>query len=345
MLAGREDWSLALLAAVESGQISASQFDARRRQQFVTSRSKAVRDKAEKVLAGTVDPNRQKLIDTYLPAATAGGDKARGKQVFAKRCANCHRMEAAGYAVGPDLAPFASRPVEYLLTQILDPNRAVEDRYLEYIVLTADGRQLNGMLVEETGASLTLAAPEGKQSVIPRGDIEQIKSSGKSLMPEGIEKDVPPGEMADLVAYLKSNTPPPKQVAGNQPEIVRQYVLDNSLRLSATAARIYGPTLTLEEKYRNLGWWSSQEDHAAWTFEIPAGGEGDYRVTLDYSCADSAAGNTVVVEVGGQITVGQGHRHRKLGRFSLARAGECEASCGHWRALGPQRWADQKRPA
>ena len=300
VLAGREDWSLALLAAVESGQIPAAQFDARRRQQFVTSRSKAVREKAEKVLAGSVDPNRQKLIDTYLPAAIAGGDKIRGKEIFAKRCANCHRLDGAGYAVGPELAPFASRPVEYLLTQILDPNRGVEDRYLEYIVLTTDGRQLNGMLFEETGASVTLAAQEGKQSVIARSDIEQIKSSGKSLMPEGIEKDVPPAEMADLVAYLKSNTPPPKQVPGNQPEVVRQYVLDNSLRLPATAARIYGPTLTLEEKYRNLGWWSSQEDHAAWTIEIPAGADGDYRVTLDYSCADNSAGNTAVVEVAGQ---------------------------------------------
>src|SRR5262249_13664673 len=145
-LAGREDWSLALLASVESGQIPASQFDARRRQQFITSRSKAVRDKAEKVLAGTVDPNRQKLVETYLPTTIAGGDKARGKQVYAKRCANCHRLDGAGYALGPDLAALASRPVEYLLTQILDPNRAVEDRYLEYVVLTTDGRQLNGML-------------------------------------------------------------------------------------------------------------------------------------------------------------------------------------------------------
>jgi putative heme-binding domain-containing protein len=298
-LAGREDWSLALLTAVEEGQILAAQFDARRRQQFTTARSKLVREKAEKVLAGTVDPNRQKLVETYLPAA-AGGDRDRGKLVFAKRCANCHRLEAAGYAVGPDLAALASRPADYLLTQILDPNRAVEARYLEYVVLTADGRQQSGMLIEETGASLTLAAQEGKQFVVARSDVEQVKSSGKSLMPEGVEKDVSPAEMADLLAYLKSSTPPPKKVAGNQPEVVGQYVLDSSIRLSPTSARIYGPTLTLEEKYRNLGWWNSQEDYAAWTIEVPAGGEGDYRVTLDYSCADGASGNTAIVEVAGQ---------------------------------------------
>jgi putative heme-binding domain-containing protein len=300
-LAGREDWSLALLSAVENGQIAASQFDARRRQQFTSSRNRNVRERAEKVLAAGVDTNRQKLVETYLPVAASGnGDASRGKAVFAKRCANCHKLEGAGYAVGPDLAPFATRSPDYLLTQILDPNRALEDRYLEYLVLTTDGRQLTGMLVEETGASLTLTAPEGKQTVIPRSDIDQIKSSGKSLMPEGIEKDVSPAEMADLVAYLRTTAAPPKSLPGNQPEIVQRYVLDNSIRLLATAARIYGPTLTFEEKYRNLGYWSSPEDQAAWTFEIPAGGEGDYRVMMDYSCADDAAGNTAIVEVAGQ---------------------------------------------
>src|SRR5262249_19527488 len=118
VLTSREDWSLALLAAVESGQVSASQFDARRRQQLGTSRIRAVREKAEKVLAGAVDPNRQKLVETYLSATAAiGGDHNRGKLVFAKRCANCHKLEGAGYNVGPDLAPFASRSADYLLTQ------------------------------------------------------------------------------------------------------------------------------------------------------------------------------------------------------------------------------------
>src|SRR5207247_9537824 len=124
---------------------AATQFAARRRQQVATARRKVVRERAEKVLAAAIDPNRQKLVDTYLPA-TASGDRARGKLVFTKRCANCHRLEGAGYNVGPDLAALATRSADYLLTAILDPNRAVEDRYLEYVVLTADGRQLNGKI-------------------------------------------------------------------------------------------------------------------------------------------------------------------------------------------------------
>jgi putative membrane-bound dehydrogenase-like protein len=299
-LLSREDWSAALLAAIENGQVSASQLDARRRQQLLSVKSTAIRQRAEKALAGAVDPNRQKILDQYLKATAAtDADANRGKAVFAKRCANCHRLEGVGHSLGPDLATLTSRSREVLLTAVFDPNRAVEDKFLEYVVRLTDGRVVNGMLLEETGASLTLAAPEGKQTVIPRSEVEQLKSSGKSLMPEGVEKDITPAEAADLVAYLATNSPPPKELPGNKPEVVRPFV-DGSIRLLATQARVYGPTVVLEEKYRNLGWWSSLEDHAIWSFEVPADGGGEYRVTLDYACDDPAAGNTAIVEVAGQ---------------------------------------------
>jgi putative membrane-bound dehydrogenase-like protein len=300
VLVSREDSSAGLLAAIEGGQVSASQLDARRRQQLLNVKNDALRQRAEKALAGAVDPNRQKIVEQYLKATAAiANDAARGKAVFAKRCANCHRLEGVGHSLGPDLAALTSRSREALLTAVFDPNRAVEDKFLEYVVRLTDGRTVNGMLLEETGASLTLAAPEGNQTVIPRSEVEQLKSSGKSLMPEGVEKDITPAEAGDLVAYLATSTLLPKLFAGNKPEVVRPFV-DGSIRLVATQARIYGPTVVLEEKYRNLGWWSSIEDHAVWSFDVPADAGGEYRVTLDYACDDLAAGNTVIIEVAGQ---------------------------------------------
>jgi putative membrane-bound dehydrogenase-like protein len=297
-LTSREPWSLALLDAVEKGQIPSGQIDARRRQQLATAKSDAVRMRAEKVLAATVNTNRQQVVEQYLKAASAHtADAGRGIEVFAKRCANCHRLEGAGHSVGPDLAALTDRSTGAMYVAVLDPNRAVEDKYLDYLVRLADGRTASGMLREETGTSITLAAAEGKTATILRSEIEQLASSGKSLMPEGVEKDITPAEMADLAAYLASSSPPPKKLAGNSPEVVRPFV-DGSIRLLATNARVYGPTLILEEKYRNLGWWSSQEDHCAWTFENPT--EGEYRVVLDYACAKEAAGNSAIVTVAGQ---------------------------------------------
>ncbi|MCU0879458.1 MAG: c-type cytochrome [Pirellulaceae bacterium] len=322
-LVSREPWAMALLTAIEDGKIPASQVDARRRQQFVASRSEAVRARAEKVLAARVTSDRQKLVEEYLAsAAVHQADAARGKEVFAKRCANCHRLDGQGHSVGPDLAALSDRSAGAMFVAVLDPNRAVEDKYLDYLVRLDDGRVVGGMLREETATSISLAAAEGKLTTILRGEIEELRASGKSLMPEGIEKDISPPELADLAAYLRASAPPPKKLAGNEPEVVRPFV-DGSIRLLATNARVYGPTIVLEEKYRNLGYWQSIEDHAAWSFEVPA--EGTYRVVLDYACENGAAGNSVRVTVAGQtlggIVAGTGtwddYRGKDLGAVRL----------------------------
>jgi putative heme-binding domain-containing protein len=253
------------------------------------------------VLSAAINSNRQQVVDQYLKAAAdLTPDANRGKAVFAKRCANCHRLEGVGHALGPDLAALNNRSRDVLFIAMLDPSRAVEDRYLDYAVRTTDGQSLTGMLREETGTSITLAAAEGKTTTILRSEIERIQSSGKSLMPEGVEKDITPAEMADVAAYLATNSPPPKSLPGNRPEVVLPFV-DGSIRLVSTAARVYGPTIVLEEKYRNLGWWSSEEDYAAWSFD--GAEDREYRVVLDYACENSVAGNSVVVTVAGQ-TVG-----------------------------------------
>jgi hypothetical protein len=92
-------------------------------------------------------------------------------------------------------------------------------------------------------------------------------------------------------------------LAQNQPEVVQPFN-DGSIRLFASNCRAYGPTIKMEEKYRALGWWNSTEDYCAWSFDVPPGGAGDYRVTLEYSCADNSAGNTAVVEANGQSLSG-----------------------------------------
>ncbi|MCI0358552.1 MAG: c-type cytochrome [Planctomycetaceae bacterium] len=300
-LIGCETWTGALLEAVEKGTISASQVDARRRQQLAMSKSDAVRTRVEKVLAGSLNSNRQQVVEQYLKATSNHkADATSGKAVFAKRCANCHRLEGVGHVVGPDLAALNNRSRDAMFVAVLDPSRAVEDRYLDYAVRTVDGQTLTGMLREETGTSITLAAAEGKTATILRSEIERLQSSGKSLMPEGVEKDITPPELADLAVYMASNSPPPKQLAGNRPEVVRPFV-DGSLRLVAISARVYGPSIVLEEKHRNLGWWSSEEDYAAWSFD--GAQEREYRVMLYYACDDAVAGNSVLVSVAGQ-TVG-----------------------------------------
>jgi putative heme-binding domain-containing protein len=209
-------------------------------------------------------------------------------------------MEGVGHAVGPDLSALTDKSAVGLLTAILDPNRAIEDRYLEYLVVGDDGRQHRGMIANETSNAITLLAQEAKQTDLLRGSIELLTATGQSLMPEGLEKEIPVEAMADLFAYLRSAFSPPKQFDGNHPELphIRD---DGSIRLLATNCRIHGPTVVFEPQYRNLGYWADEEDRAVWTIRVPRSGE--YQVTLDYACADEVAGNRFLIYVGDQ-TIG-----------------------------------------
>jgi putative heme-binding domain-containing protein len=56
----------------------------------------------------------------------------------------------------------------------------------------------------ETAESVTLRQPEGRELTVLRAEIDEMRSTSKSLMPEGIEKDVTVEQMADILAFLKS---------------------------------------------------------------------------------------------------------------------------------------------
>jgi putative membrane-bound dehydrogenase-like protein len=297
VLLRRDEWLRAALDAVERKQVPAAEVDAVRRQRLLDHRDKAVRERAAKVFAGAASADRQKVIESYQGVAKLNGDATRGQAVFVKACAACHKLGGAGNEVGPDLAALTDKATDSLLVAVLDPNRAVEARYINYVAETKNGLTLTGVLAAETGNSITLVGTDGKPQVILRTDLESLSSSGKSAMPEGVEKDVPPQEMADLFAFVRSAAAPAKRKVfeGNNPELVKPGD-DGSLRLLAINCAIYGKTLVLEPKYGNLGYWQSEDDHAVWTVAVPKAGR--YEVWLDYACHDDAAGDEFVIAAG-----------------------------------------------
>ena len=58
-------------------------------------------------------------------------------------------------------------------------------------------------------AKMTVFRPGGERRVILRGNLEELVSTGKPLMPDGFEKELRPQDVADLIAYLRSQAPPP----------------------------------------------------------------------------------------------------------------------------------------
>jgi putative heme-binding domain-containing protein len=96
------------------------------------------------------------------------------------------------------------KPDEVLLTAVLDPNQAVEARYVGYNVTTRNGRELTGIISAETSTSITLRTQGGAEETLLRSDITDMRSSGLSLMPEGLEQTLKPADFADLFAFLRS---------------------------------------------------------------------------------------------------------------------------------------------
>src|SRR5262249_16821761 len=178
--------------------------DALRTRQLVNHAKADIRERAKKLLAENTPADRKEVLARYQKALDLKGDAGKGKEIFHKNCATCHKVAGIGTDVGPDISDTRTKTLAALLVDILQPNAAIDGNYINYIVTTKSGRTLTGVIASETAASLTLRRAEGQSDVVLRQDIDEIQSTGLSLMPDGLEKTISIAEMADLLAFLKN---------------------------------------------------------------------------------------------------------------------------------------------
>jgi putative membrane-bound dehydrogenase-like protein len=195
----------ALLDAVEAKKVLAGQIEPVRLEQLRKQRDPKLRQRAEALLAAQPSADRRKVVDDYRAALELTGDAARGKAAFKKTCATCHRLENEGVEVGPDLlSALRNKSKEQLLSDILDPSREVDPRYINYLVTTKAGRTFSGMIAAETASSLTLRRAEKEEDTILRSQLDEVQATPKSLMPEGLEMQLTKQDVADVIAYLQA---------------------------------------------------------------------------------------------------------------------------------------------
>jgi putative heme-binding domain-containing protein len=116
--------------------------------------------------------------------------------------------------VGPDLEGAAHRSVEDLLSNILDPNMAMNPAFVAYQAETLDDETVMGLLETQRGDSVTLKQAGDRRVVLPRARIRSLKSTGLSLMPEGLEAGRSPQELRDLIAFIRGETVRPQAAGG-----------------------------------------------------------------------------------------------------------------------------------
>jgi putative membrane-bound dehydrogenase-like protein len=204
VMARQPDRSLLLVAAVEAGEVKPADLDPTVTRRLTNHAKSEIRDRARKALEASLPADRKDVLEKYQAALKTEGDARRGREVFTKNCATCHAVAGVGVNVGADISDTRTKAPGQLLNDILNPNAAVDGNYIEYVVTLKNGKQVSGVIAGETAAGLTLKRAQNQTDTVLRADIDEVQSTGRSLMPEGLEKTITIAEMADLIAFLKN---------------------------------------------------------------------------------------------------------------------------------------------
>lgn len=148
--------------------------------------------------------NRYKflLTDEYMSHA----DVVNGKSIYTSTCGACHKMYGEGGAIGPDITGSNRADLDYILTNMIDPNGEVAESYKLVTISTQDGRTYAGNVVNEDDQRVTLAMI-GQEVIIPKSDILSRQTSPLSMMPEGQLNTMTDSQVRDLIAFLRTTHP------------------------------------------------------------------------------------------------------------------------------------------
>jgi len=220
-LASRPAYALALLDAVERGQVPRRDLSAFTVRQMMGLHQKAITDKLNK-LWGTIRPaskDKAALMSKYKALLTSeylkGADRPHGRQIFTRTCASCHRLFGEGGDVGPELTGGQRANLDYVLENVLDPSAVVPLDYQATVIGTKEGRVLTGIIKQEDDKVITLQT-QNERIIVPKDEIETRVRSPQSMMPDGLLANLKNEEVRDLVAYLAGPTqvPLPREAEG-----------------------------------------------------------------------------------------------------------------------------------
>lgn len=203
-LSTRTTWTQALLAAIAAEKVSPTGFPAPVRRALATSKDKAIRDQAFKVLGAWQDSSDdvKSLIAQKKQACLTGEpDLANGKLMFTSTCMVCHEFHGGGQKVGPDLIGSGRSNLDAILANVIDPNQIIGNGYENFTVSTKDGRTLAGRVVEDTPSHVKLLGAAGATQIVPRDQVATLTNTKQSLMPMGFG-NLPDTAFRDLIWYV-----------------------------------------------------------------------------------------------------------------------------------------------
>ena len=209
LLFSRRNWALVLLDQIDTGQLPADEIppeQLRRLAVYEDEKIDALVLRHWGNITGGTPQERLAEVRRLNNDLRAGvGDSDRGRALYEKHCATCHRLFDEGVELGPDLTHANRKDRDYLLISLVDPSSLVRKEHLSWIATTVDGRVLTGLIVEESPTTVTLADAKNQRTTLGRNQIEELRASTVSLMPDDLLKELKPQQLRDLFSYLQSD--------------------------------------------------------------------------------------------------------------------------------------------
>ena len=217
-LASRVSYAKALMVAIDKNEVKANELPADIVRQLRAHGQKDINGKLDKVwgVSRSTPETKLKEIAKYKKLLQAKPAKpvnlSRGRALYQRTCAQCHKLYGEGGEIGPDITGSNRNNLDYLLTNMLDPNAEIPNDYRTTILRTKDNRILVGVVRRSEGQSVTMATP-AEVVTVAKSDVASIEQQNFSMMPEGLVLAFKQDELRDLIDYLRgtSQVPLPKE--------------------------------------------------------------------------------------------------------------------------------------
>lgn len=211
LLASRPVWAVELLKAVEAGTLAADQVSETGLRKMLLHDDDAIRKLVQKhwgsVAGASTAQMQQQLARVTEVLNTGSGNPKKGKPLYMQNCGKCHRLFDEGGRIGPDLTSFKRDNQERILVNVINPGLEIREGFENHVVVTLDGRVVNGFLADKDNQVVVLRGVDGQNIILRRDEIDEMQVSRISIMPEGTLKTLSDQQIRDLFAYLRSSQP------------------------------------------------------------------------------------------------------------------------------------------
>ncbi|GJM28240.1 MAG: L-sorbosone dehydrogenase [Cyclobacteriaceae bacterium] len=209
VLSSREDWAMDFLNLIEiTRQVKPEDVPVQIIHQFQllgnNKVTKLVDDIWPNIKAAQID--KQRITQRIVQATKSGNaDFMAGRMLYLKNCGSCHKLFKEGGDLGPDLTGYERSNLNYLITNIVDPDLDIREGFVNYKLVTEDNRTLVGILVNRTSEVLELKTFSGAEYTIPVNQVKVMEAQATSIMPERLVDNLSDNQLRDLFGYIMQN--------------------------------------------------------------------------------------------------------------------------------------------